>query len=57
MEIENRKPIYLNVAVLSVIAAVLFSLLMLRIYGTQAFILYLLTASGAVIYLEAINYI
>ena len=57
MEIANKKPIYLNVAVLSVLAAVLFSLLMLRIYGTQAFILYLLTASGAIIYLEAINYI
>jgi hypothetical protein len=26
-------------------------------YGTQAFILYLITAIGAIAYLEAINYI
>jgi alkane 1-monooxygenase len=47
----------MNCAVLSVLAAVIFSGLIWRVYGTQAFVLYMVTAFGAIAYLEAINYI
>ncbi len=57
MEKEAKKPIYKNCAVLSVVMAFLFTVLMWRIYGNQAVILYIFTAFGAIIYLEAINYI
>lgn len=47
----------MNCAVLSVLAAIIFSSLIWRIYGIQAFVLYMISASGAIIYLEAINYL
>jgi hypothetical protein len=40
-----------------VVAALVFCGLIWRIYGTQAFILYLIAALGAIAYLEAINYL
>ena len=57
MEVEAKKPIYMNCAVLSVLSAVAFSGLIWKIYGTQGFILYLISALGSIAYLEGINYI
>lgn len=57
MEKLANKPFYLNYAVLSVIEGIIFSLLMLKIFGFQAFILFIITSFGAIFYLEAINYI
>lgn len=57
MEQQAKKPIYMNCAVLSVLSAITFSGLIWRVYGTQAFVLYMATAFGAIAYLEAINYI
>ena len=51
MEVEAKKPIYLNTAILSVLASIAFSSLMYKMYGTQALVLYLITAFGAVAYL------
>ena len=47
----------MNCAVLSVLSAVIFSGLIWRIYGTQTLILYLISAFGAIAYLEGINYV
>jgi hypothetical protein len=41
----------MNCAVLSVFSAVIFSGLIWRVYGTQAFVLYMIAASGAIAYL------
>ena len=57
MEKEANKPIYMNCAILSVLSAIIFSGLVWRVYGTQAFVLYMIAAFGAIAYLEAINYI
>jgi alkane 1-monooxygenase len=57
MEVEANKPIYLNCAVLSVVAAISFCLLIWRVYGTQAFVLYIVSAFISIAFLEAINYI
>ena len=57
MEVEAKKPFYMNCAVLSVLSAIIFCGLVWRIYGTQAFILYLISALGAIAYLEGINYV
>jgi len=51
MEKEANKPIYMNCAVLSVLSAVIFSGLIWRVYGTQAFVLYMISAFGAISYL------
>ena len=47
----------MNVAVLSILGALIFAGLIWRVYGSQAFILFIITALGAVAYLEVINYI
>jgi hypothetical protein len=47
----------MNCAVLSILSALIFCGLIWRIYGTQAFVLYMISAFGAISYLEAINYI
>ncbi len=57
MEVEAKKPIYLNCAVWSVISAITFSLLIWKVYGTQAFVLYMISAFVAIAFLEAINYL
>lgn len=57
MEVEANKPIYLNCAVLSIMAAIAFCLLIWRVYSTQAFVLYIISAFTSIAFLEAINYI
>ena len=57
MEEEQKKPFIANYAVLSVLSSILFTLLMFKIYGVQAGILFLIEAFGSIFYLEAINYI
>ena len=57
MEQEEKKLFIMNYAVLSVLAAALFTSLMFKIYGIQAGILFLIFAYGSIFYLEAINYI
>lgn len=57
MEQEEKKLFIMNYAVLSVMAAILFTSLMFKIYGIQGGILFWLTAIGSIFYLESINYI
>lgn len=57
MEKQEKKPFFANYAVLSVVASILFTMLMFKIYGAQAGVLFLIEAFGSVFYLEAINYI
>ena len=57
MEQEEKKLFIMNYAVLSVMSAILFTMLMFKIYGIQGGILFLIVAFGSIFYLEAINYI
>lgn len=57
MQKEEKRPIYLNYAVLSVLASVLFTGVIFSFYGIQGGILFLISAFGSIFYLEAINYI
>jgi alkane 1-monooxygenase len=57
MEKQEKKPFFANYAVLSVVASILFTMLMFKIYGTQAGVLFVIEAFGSIFYLEAINYI
>lgn len=57
MEKKDGKNILTNDAVLSALASILFTVLMFKIYGIQAGILFIIEAFGSIFYLEAINYI
>jgi len=54
---EEIKPFYANYAVLSILASILFTSLIFKIYGIQAGIFFVANAFGSIFYLEAINYI
>jgi alkane 1-monooxygenase len=54
---EAKKPFFLNYAVLSVAAAIVFSAAVFYAYGFQTFVFFLLEAYLSIFYLEAINYI
>jgi hypothetical protein len=57
MEKQEKKPFFANYAVLSAVASILFTILMFKIYGTQAGVLFIAEALGSIFYLEAINYV
>lgn len=57
MEQEQGKPLYLNCAVLSVVAAIGFTGGVFYFYNLQATLLFLIEAFLSIFYLEAINYI
>ena len=57
MEVQAKKSIYMNCAVLSVLSALMFCGLIWKVYGTQAFVFFLISELGAIAYLEGINYI
>lgn len=57
MEVDEKKRFYENYAVLSVLAAIIFTTMIFSIYGMQGGILFLLESIGSIFYLEAINYI
>jgi len=42
MEVQEKKPFYANYAVLSIVASILFTLLMFKVYGSKAGILFLI---------------
>lgn len=46
-----------NAAILSCVASFVFCAVILRIYGSQAFLFYIIQVLGAVFYLEVINFI
>ena len=54
---EEKKPFYLNYAVLSIVGAFAFTAAIYYIFGPQATIFFLIEAFGTIFYLEAINYI
>ena len=54
---EEKKPFYLNYAVLSIVEASAFSCMVYYFWNMQATILFLLEACFSVVYLGAINYI
>jgi alkane 1-monooxygenase len=54
---EAKKPFYANYSVLSIVASILFTLLMFKVYGVQGGLFFLLEAAGSIFYLEAINYL
>ena len=51
MEKYEKKPIYANYAVLSILASILFTSLIFKIYGTQGGVLFLIESLGSVFYL------
>ena len=57
MEKQENKPFYLNYAVLSVVASLLFVTLIFIIYGLWGTIAFLIMSFGSVGVLEAINYV
>lgn len=57
MERQEKKSFFTNYSVLSIVSSILFTMLMFKIYGTQAGVLFIVEAVGSIFYLEAINYI
>ena len=51
MEKAEKKPFIANYCVLSILASILFTLLIFKIYGMQAGILFLIEAFGSIFYL------
>ena len=54
---DEKKPFYLNYAVLSVVEAIVFPCLVYYFWNMQAAVLFLVEAIYSIVYLEAINYI
>ena len=57
MEAKEKKKFYENYAILSILASIMFTSMIFKVYGTQGGILFLCEAFGSIFYLEAINYI
>ena len=57
MEKQEKKMFFQNYAVLSVVASVLFTILVFKVYGIQSGIFFLAVSFGSIMYLEAVNYI
>lgn len=54
---ESGKPLYKNTIFISIMSSILFCSFIAYVYGLQAFVCFLMWVSGAVFYLEVINYI
>jgi alkane 1-monooxygenase len=57
MEKEVNKSFFTNYAVLSVVGAIAFTILIHSIYGTRVTLFFLFEAIFSIVYFEAINYI
>jgi hypothetical protein len=51
MEVEQKKNIFKNYAVLSLVASLLFTSIIFKVYGIKGGVLYLISAFGSIFYL------